>query len=541
MDRHRLPLTWRWWIGVGFVAGVSLALKGVLIATDQFPLHGDEAVVLLMARHILQGERPIYFYGQAYMGSLDAYLIALGFALLGEATWVARLVQGLLYAAVVSGTMVWVRRHWGGQAAFLTGLLLAFPPLIVTLYTTSTRGGYNEALLLGTLGLLWATRPGSRGRSSWHAFFDGAQGGVLLGLGWWIMTMSWLYLVPATGLAWWRRGRARGRAMWWALGLGLAGLVAAGPWWLYSWQHGWRAYLDAYTGQGMPHPEMGYLSSVLWHLGLFFLFGIPAAWGLRPPWSAQLLVPWLAPVVVAAHGLAWYLWWRIERRTDPGRLVLAIAGANAAAFVFTRYGADPSGRYFLPLAHMSAIVLGRGLVYIAAGVGRRLMAYGLASAVISHALLGIWTVARPPGPFQTVFQPYVRVSERDLRLLQQFLLEHGERYGFAHYWIAYPLAFISQEQLIFSPRLPYHADLRYTPRDDRYPLYTCQVLRSPRVTYITDGPAALDERLVQGFQQAGIRWREAVIGSFRVYYDLSRPIMPWELGLSPRPEVNCAP
>jgi hypothetical protein len=36
------------------------------------PLNSDEAVVGLMARHILDGKRPVFYYGQAYMGSLDA-------------------------------------------------------------------------------------------------------------------------------------------------------------------------------------------------------------------------------------------------------------------------------------------------------------------------------------------------------------------------------------------------------------------------------------------------------------------------------------
>jgi hypothetical protein len=36
-----------------------------------------------MGRHILHGEFPIFFYGQKYMGSLEAHLGALGFALGG--------------------------------------------------------------------------------------------------------------------------------------------------------------------------------------------------------------------------------------------------------------------------------------------------------------------------------------------------------------------------------------------------------------------------------------------------------------------------
>ncbi len=60
----------------------------------------------LMARHILQGEHPIFFYGQAYMGSLDAYLVAAGFALLGQQVWVIRLVQVLLYLGTLFTTFL---------------------------------------------------------------------------------------------------------------------------------------------------------------------------------------------------------------------------------------------------------------------------------------------------------------------------------------------------------------------------------------------------------------------------------------------------
>ena len=54
-----------------------------------------------MARHILQGERPLFFYGQAYMGSLDAWLVAGAFQLLGESVAAIRVVQVGLYLAYI--------------------------------------------------------------------------------------------------------------------------------------------------------------------------------------------------------------------------------------------------------------------------------------------------------------------------------------------------------------------------------------------------------------------------------------------------------
>nr|HMN61443.1 hypothetical protein [Anaerolinea sp.] len=72
--------SWRTWLIV--ILMVSAAWKIILLALDVVPLNSDEAIVGLMARHILLGERPIFFYGQSYMGSLDAFLVAAGFRLL---------------------------------------------------------------------------------------------------------------------------------------------------------------------------------------------------------------------------------------------------------------------------------------------------------------------------------------------------------------------------------------------------------------------------------------------------------------------------
>ena len=81
---------------------LSVVLKGCLLAAGSFPFHSDEAIVALMARHILQGQWPAFFYGQAYMGSLDAALVALGFAAFGEHVAVIRWIQALLRVVVSS-------------------------------------------------------------------------------------------------------------------------------------------------------------------------------------------------------------------------------------------------------------------------------------------------------------------------------------------------------------------------------------------------------------------------------------------------------
>ena len=95
----------------------------------------------------------------------------------------------------------------------------------------------------------------------------------------------------------------------------------------------------------------------------------------------------------------------------------------------------------------------------------------------------------------------------------------------------FPLAFLSDERLVFIPRLPYHQDLRFTLRDDRYEPYDKIVRQSQRIAYVTTNNPNLDEQLRLGFESKGISWRETRIGDYQVYYQLSREVHPDEIGL----------
>ncbi len=61
----------------------ALIIRVWLAVRTHGTLDGDEALLGIQAEHILQGERPIYFYGIPYFGSLEAYVAALIFAIFG--------------------------------------------------------------------------------------------------------------------------------------------------------------------------------------------------------------------------------------------------------------------------------------------------------------------------------------------------------------------------------------------------------------------------------------------------------------------------
>ena len=70
---------------------LAILVRVWLIVHTHGVMAGDEMEVGLQAEHILRGERPVYYFGQPYMGSLEAYLAAFIFLFTGPAVWAMRL------------------------------------------------------------------------------------------------------------------------------------------------------------------------------------------------------------------------------------------------------------------------------------------------------------------------------------------------------------------------------------------------------------------------------------------------------------------
>jgi len=519
----------------GICALLSVALKAGLLALRAFPFNADEAIVALMARHILHGRWPAFFYGQAYMGSLDATLSALGFAAFGEDVQVIRWIQVLLYAGTVAtGVLLAWRVTRSKPAAVVAGLLLAIPNVNLTLYTTVSLGGYGEALLLGQILLLLtlAMLDGSR-RPYRYAVW-----GFLAGVGFWTFGLTLVYIIPSGIALAWHENRSTDRsgigASWLALAVGAA--VGMSPWisWGVTGSPGIllrELFGSAIAGASPSSLPLAWLE----HARNLLLLGGPVILGFRPPWGTRWLGLPLLPFALAiwagvfAHTLV-----MLRRREAelPGRWIVAgVAVTALAGFVLTSFGADPSGRYFLPVAMPMAIFAGSMVADLRTRTDRRWQ-WGLVALLLGFHASGIGdSAARTPPGITPQCGPVARVDTSAYGDLAAFLEAQDERAGYTNYWVAYPLAFLSRESLIFTPRLPYHEDFRYTARDDRYAPYGDVVKSAERVAYITTNHPALNESLRAGFRTLGVTYREADIGGFHVFFELSARVTPEMMGL----------
>ncbi len=520
---------------------LAVVYKLVLLAFNAVPFNGDEAIVALMARHILQGERPAFFYGQAYLGATDAWLAAASFAIFGESVLAVRIVHILLFAGVVLTTYLLARRYvrdeWGARAAMLW---MALPPTMLTLYTTATLGGYTETLLFGNILLLLAD--GLVNRASWRgarpstpplrgsardAFLEYRWRwllfGVIAGFAFYTFPLILVYLIPI-GLLLLYRLRLRAWREYLIALLGFA--LGSAPWWLALIQSG-GVLVAELTGSAVAGTVQspGSLGGLGIRLLNFFLFGTSAWWGLRYPWSAEFVLP-----VLGIGALLFYLsafGYAVKR--GP-RILWGMIATLLTTFLLTPFGGDPSGRYFLPLFVPLAIFTAMLLQRIRKQ--NVIVASLLLALLVGYNVVGTITAAvkNPPG-ITTQFDPITWIDHSRDQELIDFLLANGETRGYTNYWVQMPIAFLSGERIISAARLPYHLALDYTPRDDRYPPYTQAVRAAPRAFYITVNNPRLDALISGRLTKLGVAFKEHTIGNYHIFYALSRKVEPEELGI----------
>ncbi|MCJ7626663.1 MAG: hypothetical protein MUO76_24490 [Anaerolineaceae bacterium] len=524
----------------------AAAWKTVLLGMNVFSFNSDEAIVALMAKHILSGERPIFFYGQSYMGSLDAFLVAGGFLIFGQHVWVIRLIQSILYLLTII-TTVWIAKVFFNsyRSGIIAAAILAVPTVNILLYTTISLGGYGEALLLGNLILLsvFGILRNSKAFSGrllyiiepfhWISLLLG----ILMGIGLWANGITLVYSIPSVIMIIWifleSRKQIGYRRMALSLGSIIFGfIIAAFPYWIYGFQEGWQILLSELLGSAVSVEKISYIQKILLHAANMFLMSPPLIFGFRPPWGIRWLMLPLIPFVNFLW--FWILWVYIQklikknRKRVPNLLLFGVICTLTAGFVCTSFGSDPSGRYFLPLGVLLAIIAAEAIQEITHSTKIQIC---LITLLIVYQLFSTIQVAseNPPG-LTTQFDPIAILDHTYDQELIDFLTAEDEIYGYTNYWTAYPLAFLSDEELIFIPRLPYHLDFRYTSRDDRYEPYRILVESAKKVAYITTNHPELDNYLRESFAINGITWSEKEIGDYNVFFRISRVIRPEEMG-----------
>ena len=170
----------------------AIGLRIFLLAMGWPPTDSDEGTMGIMARHIAyRGEHPYVFYGQNYMGTIEAHVGAVFFHLIGPSLFSLRLSVILCVTLFLISTYLLASLLYSKKVALVTLALLSFGSIYTITRETLATGGSTQTLLFGSLAFLlasWLSLTYIRGaslRTKLLRFVGYIFWGLVLGLGFW--------------------------------------------------------------------------------------------------------------------------------------------------------------------------------------------------------------------------------------------------------------------------------------------------------------------------------------------------------------------
>jgi 4-amino-4-deoxy-L-arabinose transferase-like glycosyltransferase len=497
-------------IGLAAALVVGLALRLAVIASPLGEIDGDEAVVGLMARHIaFIGERPVFYWGQPYLGSLEAFTAAPFFRVFDSSTLLLKLIPTVYSLGLLALSAILARRLFGVPAALATAAYLALPPAMWAVWSTKARGGYAELLFLGQA-LLLVTLALAESRDRRLALLWG----ILAGLAFWTHLLAIVYVAPAVIFLILAR-----RSKWSAAEAGLVvggGLLGMLPLLVENVANGFLTLAALLQPPDLPLDFGAQFVRI-------FRVGIPVLLGLAQPTTSQTMFDadwlqrpaghlWVAvlAVVVLTAALATHLpslrrlaACGADRRSGPA-LLLIVALAVPPTVALTRFGffvSEP--RYALPL--YAVIPLLAGALFLA-----RVPTLARWLAVASVLAFNMWSLVstdprlwRPEDTLDSTVQTRAQ--------LVQYLVAQDRHQMYTDYWIGYPIMFETRETVL--AYVISGGFNRYVPPADN-------VQRTPNPAWVFTPGMEAERTFLADLSAVGGQARQALVAVYDVYTDV---------------------
>jgi len=482
--------------------------------------NSDEGTMGLMALHIAHHQDyPIFFYGQNYMGSLEAYLGACLFQLIGPSLFALRLGLICLFSLFLLTLYFLTKLLYTTKYALASIILLSFGSTEMLTRQLKALGGVVETMLFGTLILLitsWLVLPSLL---TSHRYRVAAYGllGLVMGLGIW----SHMLVVPFVCASFvllflFCRAERRTRA---TLFLVLGLLIGLFPLLLFNVQYPLQNSLltiwQLHSLGGGPQ----LIPFTFWdQIGGSVLLSLPMATGapyLCPVssgigewrsqisscmvaqglWGTGFLVLWFAATFLFLKELrSVYASYTVSKALDEQRnvvvctlrlMVLGAAGLTLLAYVLSPAPAlfpTTSSRYLVGLLVAIPTILS-----VLTPLWRRVSSIASASSVrtvtttvISYflfALIGCMLAAGTLSAFQQTGSVQAQNQQRKM-LIADLLRRHATRI-YSDYWTCDDIMFQSNERIICSV-----LDNNFQPGSDRYLPYYSIVQHDTHAAYV---------------------------------------------------------
>ncbi|MET8549494.1 hypothetical protein [Micromonospora zamorensis] len=518
---------------VALLFGLAGVVYRLVLTLFTVPVsNSDEATFGLAALHIGQGrERPVFLYGQHYMGMLESYLAAPLLAVAGPSWPVLRLPMLALYALFLYLIHRLTRRlctPW--FATFVVGLLALGGERVVRDQITVV-GGRPEVKPAVLLMLLITVRLAAgtvRRRRLAVAVF-----GLLVGLAVW---SDWLILpylaVAGLALVWAVRRELLG---WSGLLLVVGAVVGLAPMLVDNLRAGpgedsLSVFREVSTRAGPTPPWSDRIRGGL-------LEGVPLAHGLCPVGGCGRWQQWfgvLYPVLLVVGAVLAVLAYRRAAAAPRGERVgpvVQLALVAGAALTLLSYVRSPlaatspldNARYLSVLQLSLPAVLWPLWVAAVACWQGTVGALGRLTGALSTAVLAALTATTVVITvlFAATDTGASRTEERGARELAAALRADGPHEVYGDYWTCNRLIFNTDETVVCGV-----IDGDLSPGQNRYRPYWRRVGRAERPGYVVEVDSPMDRRLRRLLADRADTALVREVGGYRVYHP-DTPVRPW--------------
>ena len=497
------------------------------LVTGKIPFDSDEAVEGLMARHVLNGELPAFFWGQAFKGVPEVYASAGAFALFGSSVAILKGVTLVFFAVFVALNFILLDRMTSRWVAVASSVLLIGAPPALVFWSLDASAEYVLIMLLGTTLLLLTNLDRAEGRGQRTGRLQLLGIGLVVGAGLWVHQLFVVYLIPLGILhsirsEWWK-GRTPATLNRFALGLGvIAGLyLALGA--IAFLSGGFVLQIGSVTISATAPQKMARIafailvvaaivqlasSATAAHMHQLLRRYWPLATGFLIGYSPVLLYSLLVEPARSPARVANLRQLLAAAPDILGNIVPILAGfkipptterlplpAIAAAPLVTALLAFLwSSRRRLLTDFFALFVIFYPLLFLASGAyldtqsyryfipwyAGLVVAWAAGSLVLARrgtttASIIVAAIVSAHAWQQVIWYQKLQPDTQSVATIE-CLKRNGIRGGYAEYWTAYKLTFIAQESVVVAP----------TDGIDRYPKYTEHVRSLPDKERIED-------------------------------------------------------
>jgi 4-amino-4-deoxy-L-arabinose transferase-like glycosyltransferase len=468
-------------------------------------MDSDQAVTGLMARHILGGEFPFFFYGQDYCGSIEAYLASTVFFFLGATRFTLALTICLESLFFVLFIYYLARLFFDQGTAILSALFSALPSYYLIFHSVLARAAYIEIPIIGVLLFIVAHKIIYRNETSGRTFL---VLGFFCGLGIWTHFLIVFYLAPIFLLyfikdPWFWRRRT---ILFFLLGLALGGL----PLWVHNIAHPLVTWHYLFDTSGGGEPALDSLKD-------FFLFRFPEALGVKNNDTNNYYIPTISFLLYCTY-LALFLFLFLSRRkgllnlfklkmerSNGLDLLLLFLFLFPLIFSFSGFASGHTSRYLQPLFSVLPILF--------AVLTKKIKSISLVLAslfLVLHLFSNVYgTLCRLPLISKGQVTQYRQARENEQNLFKFLIGKNIKRLYSTEYWSSVRLTFDSQEEIIIAQ-----------PIGDRYPFFTALIDQDPGAAFLFNGD---NQEFEETLRNIGGSYKKNQVFGFSVYYGFSPP------------------